>query len=214
MTGRQEYDRTKDRQRILDEYMIDPHTSLALLNYPHPSSALLIFSHPHSALQTVSSSPFSSSHCIRTHIQFFSLYPHPSLAWFTIVSSPFQLFSLCILIPIQLLSRYHRPSSLYHHPSLALLTESSSPWPSTLFTISSSPSMQLFSLYPHPPCFSLYPHPSSARFTIASSHFQLFTVSSSPFSSCHGILTLSIFISFQCTVSSIPTGLFSVYPYK
>ncbi len=23
MTGRQEYDRTKDRQRILDEYMID-----------------------------------------------------------------------------------------------------------------------------------------------------------------------------------------------
>jgi hypothetical protein len=25
MTGRQEYDRTKDRQRILDEYMIDLH---------------------------------------------------------------------------------------------------------------------------------------------------------------------------------------------
>jgi hypothetical protein len=30
MTGRQEYDRTKDRQRILDEYMID---SSAFRNY-------------------------------------------------------------------------------------------------------------------------------------------------------------------------------------
>jgi hypothetical protein len=28
MTGRQEYDRTKDRQRILDEYMIDAHLVL------------------------------------------------------------------------------------------------------------------------------------------------------------------------------------------
>jgi hypothetical protein len=36
MTGRQEYDRTKDRQRILDEYMIDFQES----NFIFPNDGL------------------------------------------------------------------------------------------------------------------------------------------------------------------------------
>jgi hypothetical protein len=34
MTGRQEYDRTKDRQRILNEYMIDVKK---VIDFPVPS---------------------------------------------------------------------------------------------------------------------------------------------------------------------------------
>jgi hypothetical protein len=37
MTGRQEYDRMKDRQRTLDEYMID--TGKPLINFPSVSGA-------------------------------------------------------------------------------------------------------------------------------------------------------------------------------
>jgi hypothetical protein len=39
MTGRQEYDRTKDRQRILDEYMIDYTVSFKRINLNNKSYA-------------------------------------------------------------------------------------------------------------------------------------------------------------------------------
>jgi hypothetical protein len=96
-----------------------PHSALLTL-YPHPHSALVTVS---PSLFTVSSSLFSSSHCILIPFQPFSqypsspfsssLYPHPPSVVLTVSSSPFRCYH-CILILLQLFSLFsHPPSSLH-----------------------------------------------------------------------------------------------------
>ncbi len=178
--------------------------------YPHPPSALFtissspfmqlfsLYPHPPSVVLTVSPSPFSSSHCILILIQLFPLYPHPPSALLAVFSFPFNS-SHCILIPSISLRSFCCIIILFITSQCILFP--------FLLTVPSSPF--LCSLNPNSPLFI---------FPFFSSPFGYFSPLSmliaDPPPSALFTVSCSIFISFQCTVSSIASRLFSMYPFN